>query len=90
MINMSSSITAAEAARVSEQNRPTVISITKEVDERIKNAMTHGDRFISISYSKTSVSISTLDEVKKGYLKQGFDVQIFTESPNDVSFIIRF
>lgn len=50
----------------------------------------YGDRFISISYSKTSVSISTLDEVKKGYLKQGFDVQIFTESPNDVSFIVRF
>ncbi|WP_267530594.1 hypothetical protein [Acinetobacter oleivorans] len=87
---MSSSITAAEAARVAEQNKPTVISITNEVDERIKNAMTHGERFTSISYSKSTVSISTLEDVKKGYLKKGFEVQIFTESPNDVSFIVRF
>lgn len=83
-------ITAAEAAKIAEQNKPTVTSITKALDDRVKNAMSQGARSTSIQYGTESVSFDTLEEVKKVYLEHGFIVEIFTESPVYFSLTVKF
>lgn len=90
MFTMSSSITAAEAAKIAEQSNPTVLDIINILSNAIKADSCFGKRFSSWSFDKSAVSLEYLEEAKIHFSKLGYVVEIITDSPVSNTFKVNF
>ncbi len=90
MFNMSSSITAADAAKIAELYKPNVQDIINIMNNAIKADSCYGKRFSSWSFDKNAASMVYLEEAKEHFTKLGYKVEIITDSPVSNTFKVTF
>ncbi|MBN6530137.1 hypothetical protein [Acinetobacter pittii] len=78
---MSSSITAADAAKIAGSKVLSVEAIIDQMNDQIIKDTRVGNRLSSLTYQKVTADITKLEEVRILFEKLGYQVKIITDSP---------
>ncbi|MGE9818220.1 hypothetical protein ACQP6V_08510 [Acinetobacter baumannii] len=87
---MSSSITAAEAAKIAATNHLSAEEILDQMNLLITTVVRSGNRVATKLYQKQAVDLVTLEKVKTALEELGYKVQINTDSPVVYSIQVEF